>query len=333
MRPPAEVIRTHVVPVLLVLSLALLAAQVSYRLRDANLLIMYDADMAVLRGQAIIPEFQNRVLGPLMLTFMRDVLPAGLTNKTVWHLMRIVQAAIGFVVLYSVAFRLSGRRVSAVGIVALITYAHLWTGMTSIEELTSDFLDIMFMSLFVALSLAERPILLMLCVIVASANRESGLFAAVIWASVAGLRYGFHPHNWKRFLSAVIVFLIGSATVAAIRYGLAPDMKMRQFIGAIYTIGVWRKALTMSGGIPMLVATVLAFYLALRALPRPWTNDQKGLFVAAMACLAITLVFGIWFELRVYMPSWTILSLVLALGLKDMPEGTWLARLLPDRRA
>ena len=80
------------------------------------------------------------------------------------------------------------------------------------------------------------------------------------------------------------------------------------------------------------MATVLAFYLALRALPRPWTNDQKGLFLAAMVCLAITMVFGIWFELRIYMPSWTILSLALALGLNDMPEGAWLARLLPERR-
>ncbi len=324
-------LRANAVPLALVLSFAMLSAQVSYRIRSDHLMVMFNADMAVLQGKAIIPEFQNRVLGPLMLTAMRDLLPASLADKSVWHLMRLLQAMVAYSVFYTILLQLCGSRARAVVIVGLLAYAYLWTPMTSIDELTSDFFDIMFVASFAYLALRERPLALAAVVIVASANRESGLFAAIIWGSVAGMRHGWRLANWRKFLPAVALLVLGSIVVYAIRTGLAPDMKMRQFIGGLYTLALWRKALTMDGGMPMLAATILAFGLFLRALPRPWSNDQKALALASALCAAITLVFGIWYELRILLPSWTLLAMVCALPARDQAAGNWLANLLGSR--
>ena len=113
---------------------------------------------------------------------------------------------------------------------------------------------------------------------------------------------------------------MGALAVIALRYGLAPDIRFRQFVGAWHSIALWRVGLTMTGGLPMILATALLFAVALSRVVRPWSADQRGLFLAAIVCFAITLVFGIWFEIRIFLPSWTLLALIFALGPIREPE-------------
>src|SRR5690348_15025047 len=89
--------------VALVLCLALLSAELSFKFRFEKLDHMFRSDLATLRGHALIPEFQNRIIAPLMLFVARYIAPAGMDNALVWHVTRTLSACLSFLVVFGVA--------------------------------------------------------------------------------------------------------------------------------------------------------------------------------------------------------------------------------------
>jgi xanthine/uracil permease len=77
----------------------------------------------------------------------------------------------------------------------------------------------------------------------------------------------------------------------------------------------------------MFAATALVFFAVLRLMPRPWTADQKATMIAALVCALITTIFGIWTELRVWLPCWVMLSFTAVIGGSQLSDRDWLASL------
>ena len=140
--------------IVLVLSFALLSAQLSVQIRSATLPTMLAAEFGTLHGHPAYPEFQNRILSPLMLTGLRKIFPASVSDKSVWFALRVVQACLAYLVLYWMVFRVTGGQLRALAATALVTFAYAWTPLSHPCEYTSDFLDILFVSLFVGLARA-----------------------------------------------------------------------------------------------------------------------------------------------------------------------------------
>src|SRR5262245_26046653 len=92
------VLREHAVAIGLVLCLALLSAQLSVQLRASTLPVTFAGELGTFKGQPMQPEFQNRVMSPAMLFVLRKVFPASVSDKSVWFAMRVLQAALAFLV-------------------------------------------------------------------------------------------------------------------------------------------------------------------------------------------------------------------------------------------
>lgn len=248
-----QIVREHAIAVVLVLSLALLSAQLSVQLRAETLPGTLVAELGALRGYPRYPEFQNRVLSPLMQLALREMFPANVSDKSVWFALRVLQAAVSYLVLYWVVFRVTGGRLRALAAAALVCFAYAWTPLSHPWEYTSDFLDILFMSLFIGLALAERSILLTFVVIVAATNRESAGFAGVIWLALATVRYGPWPEEWRRFAWGVFYMALAAAVVVALRVWLSADYKPRQNVGLWGAVLEWRWIFHPDGAFPLLI--------------------------------------------------------------------------------
>jgi hypothetical protein len=322
-----QIVREHAIAVVLVLSLALLSAQLSVQLRAETLPGTLVAELGALRGYPRYPEFQNRVLSPLMQLALREMFPANVSDKSVWFALRVLQAAVSYLVLYWVVFRVTGGRLRALAAAALVCFAYAWTPLSHPWEYTSDFLDILFMSLFIGLALAERSILLTFVVIVAATNRESAGFAGVIWLALATVRYGPWPEEWRRFAWGVFYMALAAAVVVALRVWLSADYKPRQNVGLWGAVLEWRWIFHPDGAFPLLIAMAASFLALMRSLPRPWTPDQVGLCLAAAVILVLCFIFGIFGELRVFLPVCVLLSFAAVIGANGRSDQEWLRSL------
>lgn len=169
----SERMLANVIPILLVLSLALLSAQVSFRVKSDKAEEAFHAELDTLRGRPELPQWQNRILAPALLSIARQLLPPSVAGRSVWYLSRFVEAALAYVVLYAVVLGITGGRLRALLAVGLVAYAYLWTTMSHPWEISNDFFDVMFTALIVGLALGERYVLLLLVVILAAMNRQS----------------------------------------------------------------------------------------------------------------------------------------------------------------
>lgn len=321
---PQAALRHHVLAILGVLSLALLSAEVSYMVRLNHFSYSYQDELRTLHGHAGQPEFYNRLMAPALLWLLRSAFPAGIGDNSVWYLSRFLEAASSFLVLYLVVGQLTGSRVRSLAAVVLITYAYLWTALSHQTEHTSDFFDILFAALFVQLALAERPFSLAIVAAIAATNRESAAFGGVIWIGVAAARYGVGLRSWSKLAPGLVQAALPYAIVIALRYGLSGEMNT-QHIGVVDFLEHWRWLLQPTGAVPAVLATLLPFWVGLARLPRPWTDEQRGLVAGALMCAAITFIFGIATELRIWLPCWTILCLVVATGEREKSDAEWLA--------
>ena len=328
MRLP-DAIRNNALPLAIVLSLAILASQFSFRLRDPLWAESLSIQLRILEGRADLPEFQNRILAPALTALALKIAPAGLTDKSVWHLLRFLEAGFAYVLLYAAVLHTTGGRLRALMSVGLVTFAYLWTPMTDAGENPSDFFDIGFTALIVCLALAERPFALLLVVIVASTNRESAAFAGIVWIALAYMRYGWR--DLPKFLPALAYLIVSVSLVWGLRYGLAREFHPRQMLGAVESLNRWRAYFHPTGVTPMFMATAFFFFAVLRLMPRPWTAEQKATMGAAFVCALITGVFGIWTELRIWLPCWVMLSFTAVIGGNHLSDRDWLTSLQQRR--
>lgn len=318
-------LRTHALPLAIVLSLAILASQFSFRLRDLTWADTIAIQLRILDGRADMPEFQNRILVPALTALAMKIAPVGFSDRSLWHILRFLAATVSFAALYAAVSHTTGSRLRALISVGLVTFAYLWTPMTDPGENPSDFFDIAFTALIVWLALAEKPFALLLVVILASMNRESAAFAGIVWIAVTYMRHG--ARDLTKYLPALAYMAVSVSLVWGLRYGLAHEFHPRQLLGAVESLHRWRAYFHPTGVTPMFAATALVFFAVLRLMPRPWTADQKATMGAAVVCALITAVFGIWTELRIWLPCWVMLSFTAVISGNRQSDRDWLSSL------
>jgi hypothetical protein len=306
-----------------VLSVALLCAQVSFRMRAPGFESSFDGEFLILQGRHPYPEFHNHILAPGLLWLSVHALP-GVAAKSVWALTRFVEASAGFLVVYGVGLGLSASRFRGLVAVALVAFAYLWTPMTFATENTTDFFDIMFMALMVWCVAGERPIALGAVTILAAANRESAPFAGVMWVCVMAARYGIGIAQWPRLALGGVYMVLGMAVVYGLRYGLSQDFRPQQYLGIQESLRSWHDFLHPTGIVPMVGATVLVYGATLARIPRPWPPAQRGLLFAAFIIAALTATIAIIGELRSFLSCWTVLALI-AVADRQVSDRQWIA--------
>ena len=309
-----------------VLSVALLCAQVSFRIRANGFESSFAGELLILHGRHHYPEFQNHILAPSLLWLCRNLLP-GVADKSVWYLTRFLEAAAGFLAVYGVGLSLSGSRLRSLLAVVLVGFAYLWTPMTFATENTTDFFDIMFIALMVWCVAGERMIALALVTIFAAANRESAPFAGVLWACVVAARYGIGPAQWPKLFLGGVYMALGIGVVYGLRLGLSQNFSSQQYLGIQSFLQSWHAVLQPTGIVPMLFATVLAYWFILARIPRPWSAAQRGLLIATLIITVITGTIAIIGELRSFLTCWTILALI-AVADRTVSDRQWLAAVM-----
>lgn len=92
-----------------------------------------------------------------------------------------------------------------------------------------------------------------------------------------------------------------------LRLALGKIPNVDQEIGVVFLIKHWHHLLHPTNSVPMLLATTLT-------------------------CAAITFVLGVASELRVWLPCWTILAMLVVIGSHLQSDREWLLGLL-DRKS
>ena len=309
--------------ILLALSLAILTNFISNNLssRFFHQAETVQSQYRMLAGQptlidgvpTVFPQFYNRVLFPALfwmvarLGILRDTQSYLLTR-----LLSAVALFLAFLLVVRRAFRPDFRiAVAGAGLLAyvyLFTFNHGW-------EITSDYFDGIFTCLFILLALERRHVALLAVAILASFNRESSVFAGVIWFALYGINRK-RSIEWRESFYAALVCVTAYASAIGIRVAI---LGSRQTFGsdaqAVITPSWWWRQEVLpffqhpnASGWPVLAFAMVAPILWWIGINREYMGEkQTRLFAAGCVIGAITCAFGHSEELRVFIPALTVL--------------------------
>ena len=258
------------------------------------------------------PVFQARIMFPLLLAGASKI---GILSTGQWYLvLRILSAFAMLVVLYQVLLSGSADESAATSTLAYFSLAMIATFGFG-WELSMDFFDAVFFAILIGCAAKASFRLFAITALLACFNRESAVFAGVLWALCYGVR--------KRKIVAREVargLLLSAFCYSLILWIRSWFIGLRAFrahqsfaflnvperIHAAITHFnpfVWPvMGLCMAG--PLVIRI-----FERRALLSPF---QRQLLFACAVIGGITLVFGEINELRVFVPSLTILAYVSA---------------------
>jgi len=277
---------------------------------------------ALLRGESYefdggwiyVSAFQNRVLFPAMLEMAST---STLLERREWFLiLRFTTCFFALLVFWwSLQAVSHGSHTLCAATTLLLAFSLICTFNHGWEQPT-DFLDALFTSLFVWATAKRRYFGLVLIAIVAAANRESSAFAGVLWLFV----HGFDV-RWKVRPKAVMLGLAASVAsycaVLSLRYGFGGPRALAEDTQALTGFSSLLKCMreAMAHPHPFIwpilgVAMVLPVVIWLLSNWKCMTGAQCRLIAAACFLAAGTLAFGIVEELRIFIPSLTILIFV-----------------------
>ncbi|HEY5315459.1 MAG TPA: hypothetical protein VIK18_23210 [Pirellulales bacterium] len=317
--------REKVFAVAVVLCTAFISAQFSYRLRAESAPVIIVETLGTLQGKPSVPEFQNRLIFPILLAAGRAVAPASTSDVNVWKAVRLLTALVGFAVAFACMQSISGSWFRATIGCVLLGYGYLWTVCGYPFERPSDFLDLAFIALFVWLALRGRYGWLAAMTVLGSFNRESSAFSGLIVIGLSLARYRFSPAAWKGFAIGGCYVALAFITVTITRrcfHGPA----LHQQLGVLEVIEHWRRALLPYGPMAIMVAMLAPLTLMLCNFRGCFSIRQRGLLLGCLGCFLVTGVFGIIFELRVLLPCYLILLCVLVLDETNDDDRAWMAR-------
>lgn len=130
-------------------------------------------------GQAVYhPEHQNRVMFPAALVAVSRI---GLFSTSEWYLiLRLFIAYLAFLTFFyavNVNYNLAAVGMAVLLLTLLFAFNH-------VMEHAADFLDVLFMSLFLWAALKKHYGWMIAFTVAACFNRESAVFAGVLWICV-----------------------------------------------------------------------------------------------------------------------------------------------------
>jgi hypothetical protein len=298
----------------LAFALAVIVSTVSHFIADryANRAVTVNQQLAILERRPFIdtngqvgdvPEFRNRILVPAL---VKLVIAVGRPQPvTAYFAVRVLCAFTMFAFMgwYAAAAASPRAVLPLLSVLALILIASFNHPL----EFPSDFLDVLFTTAFVYAARSRRAAIAIAAVLVGVTARESAAFAGVIWWFCAS-----GPRGRRALVSTALVALALAATTA-LRYefhvaggsvfnSIAVRGSLQSVERSLFTNPapqLWSVGL-------IVIAALLWHWLD---LARSWAPIDGAVLRAAAVVLAITLVFGVIHELRIYMPVVTCVLL------------------------
>lgn len=310
-------LRFHI-PLVLCLGFFLFYCSANINSRDKHRGESINKEMMILEGKSYVllgqeyyfPEFQNRVMFALSLNALSRV---PLLSLEGWYLLlRFIFAAAGMLLFYYACRCVGGcsTDLSLVGCGALtygmvLAFNHQW-------EHPTDFLDVIFFSIFILLTIKKKGLLLLLFALAAAASRESCVFAGLIWAIVNGLE----KERWRERIKVAgfgfVVSLLSYGAVVGLRYwfGGARSLARLQTVALARQFDSLRTSVDQPGPF---VWPVLAMMII--ALPALWifhNREQikpvhRRMLLATALMTFLTMIHAAWYELRGFIPSIVLL--------------------------
>jgi hypothetical protein len=261
----------------------------------------------------VIPQFYNRVLFPALFWLVARL---GIFRDTQSYLLTRLLSALALFLAFLLIIRRAIRpdfrtAVAGVGLLAYVyifTFNHGW-------EITSDYFDGIFTCLFILLALERKRAALLAVAILASFNRESSVFAGVIWFALYGVSRTRSIH-WRETFYAASVCVAAYASAIGIRVVI---LGSRETFGSdaqavISPVWWWRQEVlpflqhpTASSWPVLAFAMVTPVFWWIRINREYMGERQTRLFAAGCVIGAITCLFGHSEELRVFIPALTVL--------------------------
>lgn len=310
-------LRFHV-PLVLCLGFLLFYCSANINSRDKHRGESINKEMMIVEGRSYVllgqeyyfPEFQNRVIFALSLNALSRV---PLFSLEGWYLLlRIIFSAAGLLLFYY-ACRFAGgcsADLSLVGCGALVygmvlSFNHQW-------EHPTDFLDVIFFSLFILLTIKKKGLILLVVALVAAASRESCVFAGLIWAIVNGLEKQRWSARIKIAAFGFIVSVLSYGAVLGLRYWFGGQRALARLETVALPKQVDSLLENLSHPSPF-VWPVLAVMIV--ALPVLWILHNREhvkpvdhrLLLAAELVTVLSMMHAAWYELRAFIPSIVLL--------------------------
>jgi hypothetical protein len=310
-------LRFHI-PLVLCLGFLLFYCSANINSRDKYRGEAINKELMILEGRSYIlygqeyyfPEFQNRVLFAL---FLKTLSRAPLLSLEGWYLLlRFTFAAAGLLLFYY-ACRSAGEcspDLALAGCGALVygmilSFNHAW-------EHPTDFLDVIFFSIFIVLTVKKKGLLLLLFALAAAASRETCVFAGMIWAIVNGLE----KQQWRERITIAgfgfLVSLLSYGAVLGLRYGFGGERAIARLQYTVFAtlLVYFRKVIEHPGPFvwPVLAMMIIAppaiWMLYNRERIKP--VDRRWMLATAAITL-VTMIGGGLYELRAFIPSIVLL--------------------------
>jgi hypothetical protein len=255
-----------------------------------------------------VPEFRNRLLVPATLAATMKL--TGLPAVTAYFGVRI---ACAFAMFLTVGWYVSKHAPDAALLPALAVLALcLVISFNHPYEFPSDYLDVLFTTIFVAAARSRQIAVALLAAAVGATARESAAFSGIIWWFCAPgpvMRRG-------AFSAALVAVAMGVTTVLRMVFHL-PGGSIFNSVAIEGSVGSITRTFVTDPGpriwiVGLGVMAILLF--SWLDLARAWAGRDAALLRAAAVIAAITLVFGVIHELRIYMPIVTCVLLAGAAG-------------------
>ena len=287
-------------------------------------------ELAVVRGESYVidgvttywPEFQNRVAFGLVLTMLDKA--GGLTTSQWYQVLRLAFAIAAFASFWLLLWgtRISSPRQAAAACILLaftfgLHFNHGW-------EHPSDYLDPIVFSAFLWAVFTRRAGWLAVFAVLGALNRESAVFAGLLWFCVYGVRVGSFGARWPRVRVApreaavgIAIMALGYAAVVGFRalFGGDRGTSQMQHSSFYYWGDMIREVLATLAPTswPILLLTIAAMPLSWIAANRRWvTEADVGLLVGALGIFVISAIFSLLPELRMLIPMSMVLVFVAA---------------------
>jgi hypothetical protein len=255
-------------------------------------------------------EFRNRVLFPAA---MRAIVATGIASPPEIFLgLRLITAAACLFGLWIFATRIAGATAdvallaqSILGWALLMTFSNPWENPT-------DFPDALFTIGWAAAALRGRFALTAIIVAVGTLNRESTAFAGVLWV----LLHALPAARWRdraRHVVAGFALTAGALVLTGLwrsRWGL-PDTDLTNSLGITLMGPMIAAALSQPvlSWIQLLAAAFAPPILWLWLHRQSRTRQDAALVMAALAMAGVSAVVGLFNEVRIFIPTLTLLVL------------------------
>ncbi len=300
--------------VLLAGALTIVVSSVSHFLapRYASRAFVADQQLAIFERRPFVepggragdvPEFRNRLLVPVALAAAMKV--TGLPAVTAYFGVRV---ACAFVMFLTVGWYVSRHAPAAALLPSLAVLALcLVISFNHPYEFPSDYLDVFFTTIFVAAARSRQRAIALVAAAVGATARESAAFSGIIWWFCAA-----DPVMRRGAFAALLVAVAMAVTTGLRMIFHLPGGSIFNTVAIEGSVGSITRTFVTNPGpriwvVGLAVIAILLFYWL--QLARDWGGRDGALLRASAVVLAITLVFGVIHELRIYMPVVTCVLL------------------------